>query len=75
MHMIAAAEAGVLTLLMTNPIWVVKTRLCLQYESTVQRNDSSSYRGMTDAFVKIYKFEGFRGLYKVSKSLSLRNQK
>ncbi|XP_044741427.1 mitochondrial folate transporter/carrier [Chrysoperla carnea] len=62
MHMIAAAEAGVLTLFMTNPIWVVKTRLCLQYESVVK--SPQAYRGMTDAFIKIYKHEGVRGLYK-----------
>ena len=30
-HMLAAAEAGIVTLMLTNPIWVVKTRLCLQY--------------------------------------------
>ncbi|MCL4131395.1 UNVERIFIED_CONTAM: hypothetical protein GTU68_010434 [Idotea baltica] len=28
--MIAASEAGILTLVMTNPIWVVKTRFLLQ---------------------------------------------
>lgn len=26
MHMLAAAEAGILTLVITNPVWVVKTR-------------------------------------------------
>lgn len=64
LHMLAAAEAGVLTLLVTNPIWVVKTRLCLQYGSALSTREC--YKGMTDALVKIYKTEGVRGLYRVS---------
>lgn len=64
--MLAAAEAGVLTLLMTNPIWVVKTRLCLQYGSEVSVASSKCYNGMMDALVKIYQTEGVRGLYRVS---------
>lgn len=65
MHMIAAAEAGILTLVMTNPIWVVKTRLCLQYgrENELPQN---RYNGMCDALAKIYRVEGVRGLYRVS---------
>lgn len=29
-HLSAAAEAGMMTAFMTNPIWVIKTRMCLQ---------------------------------------------
>jgi len=97
MHMLAAAEAGILTLAMTNPIWVVKTRLCLQYgneigdkleaaaagnkagskaaaegqqlpkpstTTAVQSRSAAGYKGMIDALVRIFKEEGFRGLYK-----------
>ncbi|XP_050456204.1 mitochondrial folate transporter/carrier [Cataglyphis hispanica] len=64
MHMFAAADAGVLTLLMTNPIWVVKTRLCLQYAEDVNVAESKRYSGMIDALRKIYRTEGIRGLYK-----------
>lgn len=64
--MVAAADAGILTLLMTNPIWVVKTRLCLQYTSDIRLDESKRYSGMFDALGKIYRTEGFRGLYKVS---------
>lgn len=71
MHMLAAAQAGVLTLVMTNPIWVVKTRLCLQYDgprdaTLAPLENRNRYGGMVDGLRKIYKYEGVRGLYKVS---------
>lgn len=69
LHMVAAAEAGVLTLVMTNPIWVVKTRLCLQYTEGAGAGagaaaSATHYNGMMDALIKTYKYEGVRGLYK-----------
>ncbi|XP_075169261.1 solute carrier family 25 member 32 [Haematobia irritans] len=62
MHMMAAAQSGALTLVLTNPIWVVKTRLCLQYGEVDGK--SAEYRGMVHALAQIYKEEGIRGLYK-----------
>jgi solute carrier family 25 folate transporter 32 len=64
--MLAASEAGILTLALTNPIWVVKTRLCLQYDDVAKVPNDKQYRGMVDGLLKIYKTEGFRGLYAVS---------
>uniref|UniRef100_UPI0037E9BDA3 solute carrier family 25 member 32b n=1 Tax=Semicossyphus pulcher TaxID=241346 RepID=UPI0037E9BDA3 len=60
-HLVSAAEAGILTLTLTNPIWVTKTRLVLQYNADPT---SKQYKGMVDALVKIYRHEGVRGLYK-----------
>lgn len=57
-HLMAASTSGVLTLTITNPIWVVKTRLCLQTSAT-----SNNYNGFIDALVKIGRNEGLRGLY------------
>ncbi|XP_051842051.1 mitochondrial folate transporter/carrier-like [Antechinus flavipes] len=60
-YLTSAAQAGAMTLCITNPLWVTKTRLMLQYDdSPAERR----YTGMIDTLVKIYKFEGFRGLYK-----------
>uniref|UniRef100_A0A0N8ECP2 Solute carrier family 25 member 32 n=1 Tax=Daphnia magna TaxID=35525 RepID=A0A0N8ECP2_9CRUS len=64
-HMLAAAEAGVATQILTNPIWVVKTRLCLQYgPETVHLSEEKRYKGMVESLVKMYRYEGIRGLYK-----------
>ncbi|XP_044001194.1 mitochondrial folate transporter/carrier isoform X2 [Aphidius gifuensis] len=64
LHLLAAADAGLLSLLLTNPLWVVKTRLCLQYANDVNISESKRYSGMNDAFRKIWRTEGIRGLYK-----------
>ena len=53
---------GVLTLFITNPIWVTKTQLVLQYSADRSRKQ---YKGMVDALAKIYKYEGIPGLYRV----------
>lgn len=60
-HLVSAAQAGMLTLCLTNPVWVTKTRLVLQYSSDP---DTKQYKGMMDALVKIYQHEGIPGLYR-----------
>lgn len=55
-----------MTLCLTNPIWVTKTRLVLQYSTDPSQK---MYRGMVDALVKIYRQEGVAGLYRVGRGL------
>ncbi|KAF8167349.1 mitochondrial carrier domain-containing protein [Crassisporium funariophilum] len=55
----AAAIAGMPAAYLTTPADVVKTRL--QVEA---RKGQTHYAGLRDAFVKIYKEEGFRALFK-----------
>lgn len=65
--LLAASFSGVLTLTLTNPVWVVKTRLCLQSARLDPTTDVKSnprlYRGFFDALRKIAWYEGLRGLY------------
>ncbi|XP_046872293.1 mitochondrial folate transporter/carrier-like [Hypomesus transpacificus] len=60
-HLLSAAQAGIMTLTLTNPIWVTKTRLVLQYSADPSRKQ---YKGMVDALVQIYRYEGIPGLYR-----------
>ncbi|KIH59813.1 hypothetical protein ANCDUO_09941 [Ancylostoma duodenale] len=59
-NFLCAVLTGSTVMCITNPIWVTKTRLCLQYETSA----SKKYTGMVDCLVKLYRGEGVRGLYR-----------
>ncbi|ODV94568.1 hypothetical protein PACTADRAFT_50445 [Pachysolen tannophilus NRRL Y-2460] len=57
-HLLAAVNAGIVTSTATNPIWLVKTRLQLD------KNTSKEYKNSLDCIKKVLKQEGIAGLYK-----------
>ncbi len=59
---LSASVAGTMTLTVTNPIWVVKTRLCLANTASVPEH--MRYSGLRDGLAKLYYHEGVKGLYK-----------
>ncbi|SCU94578.1 LAME_0F08020g1_1 [Lachancea meyersii CBS 8951] len=59
-HSLSALTAGSVSTILTNPVWVVKTRLMLQ--THVDKN-TTHYKGTFDAFYKIYTTEGFKTFY------------
>lgn len=56
----SALTAGVISATLSNPIWVVKTRLMVQ---SSKKRSSTNYKGTIDAFRKIYKNEGLKVFY------------
>lgn len=53
-------EAGIYTACLTNPLWVVKTRMCLQ----PTMGGDAKYRSVPGALRTIWREEGVRGLYR-----------
>ena len=62
-NLLAAAQAGSVTSLITNPIWLIKTRLCTQQTVDIPRSERK-YRGLFHAFKTIVREEGPLALYK-----------
>lgn len=58
-YFVASSAAAAVTVLFTNPLWMIKTRLCMQTPG-----NPSNYNGLIDAFIRISKEEGPRGLYR-----------
>lgn len=61
-HMVSAATAGIVSNTLTNPIWLMKSRVQLQIGSSA--GNPRVYRGYADAVVKIFREEGIRGFFK-----------
>lgn len=66
-HLLAAANAGIVTGTATNPIWLVKTRLQLD-RSTAAKSGAGvqgrQYKNALDCTLQTVRTEGIRGLYR-----------
>ncbi|RKP27042.1 mitochondrial carrier [Syncephalis pseudoplumigaleata] len=61
-HLTAAASAGICTATVTNPIWLVKTRMQLQ--ASTANPAMRPYKNSFDCVVQVVRNEGVRGLYR-----------
>ncbi|KAF8928540.1 hypothetical protein BGZ58_009596 [Dissophora ornata] len=58
-HMTASMLGGAMTAVVTNPFWVIKTRMC-----TTKKTDPGAYRSLVGGLVTLVKTEGIKGLYR-----------
>ena len=49
---------------LTNPVWVVKTRMCLQAPTSKGSGTGGHYSGVWNGLSVLYKKEGLRGCYR-----------
>lgn len=58
-YFLASGLSGILTAVLTNPIWVVKTRML-----STSRNAPGAYRSTVQGTLALYRDEGLRGFYR-----------
>ncbi|KAF9981121.1 hypothetical protein BGZ65_004298 [Modicella reniformis] len=58
-HMAASMLGGALTAVVTNPFWVIKTRMC-----TTKKTSPGAYQSMFEGLVSLVRTEGMKGLYR-----------
>ncbi|CAG8557635.1 5331_t:CDS:2 [Paraglomus brasilianum] len=63
-HTSAAILAGITTSTITNPIWLIKTRMQLQSNNANSLFPVMKYRNSFDCVLRVIHEEGVRGLYK-----------
>jgi solute carrier family 25 folate transporter 32 len=64
-YTIDATAAGVFTICITNPLFLIKTRMCLQYSNVnLNTNNLVKYNNSWEALKILVKQDGFFGLYK-----------
>lgn len=63
-----ATIAGMVTIMITNPLFLIKTRMCLQYSMTSETSSSTArvvkYTSSWHAFKTLIRTEGLMGMYK-----------
>lgn len=59
-----ATMASVTTICLTNPLFLIKTRMCLQYTNQTNSTKVVKYKNSLDALLVLLKTDGILGLYK-----------
>lgn len=63
-NFVLAVVSGAVLVGLTNPVWLIKTRIQLQMTKTAREHNIKPYDGMLDAARTILREEGVSGLYK-----------
>ena len=59
-----ATLAGISTIIVTNPLFLIKTRMCLQYSNVSNDSSKLKYKNSWEALKVLIRQDGFFGLYK-----------
>jgi len=65
-NFILACTAGAVMVALTNPVWLIKTRMQLQMRKSSEQHQIKPYKNIVDAFRTIVREEGALALYKGS---------